>query len=172
MNLMANVLIALFSLWTGWASAYDPGVFQDVMRNHEAGRTEWQPQVYPSFDGYTAFPLEEYMGQVIEARSLGCSDWKRLWVVDTANPADGGLTYMAYDNPYPITAANAARMRERMRSSELKPRIPIEVDYETYREWKYECGTTRVEVRFKPLSQSEQQGRRSVPRSMLLHWRR
>lgn len=80
-------LFFIFTVITGVASQYDPGVMQGVIRTRQAGRTSYNlPQDLPNVDGYVATAECNEIGHIKYIRPIGQDKWETFLVVDCAAP--------------------------------------------------------------------------------------
>ena len=154
----------LLNVYPGIASQYAPGVMQRTILVRQSGRTAHDlPMRLPEVDGYAAHPLPEMIGEIVWVRPENSSDWYSVLIVDTADPANGGLAFQAYGKSYPLSAAQGEWIRSQIRSGELIPRVPLEVNYELAQAWNTVGKGIEIEIAYgnepgKPL-QGYAQGR-------------
>ena len=100
---MANAVIATsIALTIGWASHYNPGIFERVVEN----RVRWDQISWTqarAAECYAAGRYPEYIGRTIyikrDKSKIGLeNDWIPCLIVDVAGIADGGLDWMLSNN--------------------------------------------------------------------------
>lgn len=116
--MMSNLLLAATMLTTtGFASRYDPGVFEAVVA-HRFDNGWWRNEPPPDWDrvaGYAATTDCGQVGKVVLMRPVGATTWERVLVADCAG-ADGTLDWMLANN------------------------IVAELDYSLFTRWAAEYG--------------------------------
>jgi hypothetical protein len=156
---LALLVMVLSSVYPGIASQYAPGVMQRTIRVRQAGRTAHDlPLELPEVDGYAAHPLPEMIGEIVWVRPVGESRWYSILIVDTAEPSNGGLAFQAYGRSFPLSVARANVVRSQIRSGELIPRIPIEINYELAVEWGTVGRGLQIEIAYGDRPEEVQQG--------------
>jgi hypothetical protein len=92
---MINRILSL--LLIGYASAYAPGIFEQVVHVRQQGRTAYNLGVVKSsIDGYIAVEDCSLIGKEV----LACfsDECERLLIADCAGTADGGKAWMESHN--------------------------------------------------------------------------
>ena len=85
-GLVIELILTGWLLLTGTASQYDPGVFEIVITNRQARRTEFNlPAVLPQTDGFIAVENCEDIGQIWYIQSP-TGRWESFLVADCAGP--------------------------------------------------------------------------------------
>ena len=125
--MMSNLLLAATMLTaTGYASRYDPGVFETVV-NHRFANGWWRnepPADWNMVAGYAATTDCGQVGKVVLMRPAGATTWERVLVADC--PGDGStLDWMLANN------------------------IAVELDYNLFTRWADGHGVP-LEIEMRP----------------------
>jgi len=111
---------------TGYASRYDPGVFEGVvdLRFRENWWRNQPPHDWTTVAGYAATTDCDQVGTVILMRPVGARRWERVLIADCSGP-DGTMDWM------------------------LSNRIVAELDYSLFTRWAAEYGLP-LEIEMRP----------------------
>jgi len=109
--LILTKIMIVFTLVSGWASQYAPGVMERVVRVRQSGRTSMDlPVELPDVDGFIAVEDCDRIGDIVYIRREGTEKWYSFLVADCSGHAET-TSWMERNN------------------------ILIEVDYETAVRW-------------------------------------
>lgn len=100
---MANAAIAMsIALTVGWASHYNPGIFERVVENRLSWGQVTHEQVVAA-ECFAAARYPKYIGETIYIKRVKYDSgldngWIPCLIVDVAGIADGGLEWMLSNN--------------------------------------------------------------------------
>ncbi|MGC9357432.1 MAG: hypothetical protein ACP5GX_06185 [Anaerolineae bacterium] len=129
-------------IMSGIASQYGRGRMMSNIRVRQAGRTAYDlPTPVPQADVYFATIDCSDIGTWFKIRRAGEDEtgqpyaWETAYAADCAGLSDGGLGFMLFNRPVPMSRYQANIWLERVRQGEYQPVYVAEVDYETAVRW-------------------------------------